>query len=116
MRYTIGGLLQVLEGYSGHTWIFFDTETTGLNPRSSQLTEIAAVAASIHEGNIVRPLGTFRNKIKLTEETLRLLNDPTSEERRAWVIDNKEARSPLNTPQEILSMTRYGEKLSLIHI
>ena len=33
---TIEGVLDLLDGYANNTWIFFDTETTGLHPKSAQ--------------------------------------------------------------------------------
>jgi DNA polymerase III epsilon subunit-like protein len=41
---TIEGMLDLLDGYANNTWIFFDTETTGMHPKSAQLTEIGAIA------------------------------------------------------------------------
>ena len=105
---SISGLLAILERYSEHTWIFFDTETTGLHPKSSQLTEIAAIAGNVNLAKF-KELGNFRRKIKLTESTLRLLHDRSSPERYAWKRDNIKARNPMSVPQDILSMTRYGE-------
>jgi DNA polymerase III epsilon subunit-like protein len=106
---SISGLLAILSRYSEHTWVFFDTETTGLHPKSSQLTEIAAIAANVNR-DVVNRLGEFRRKIKLTDATLRLLHDPSSLERNSWKRDNAKARNPMSAPQDILSMTRYGER------
>jgi len=108
---TIEGVLDLLGGYSNNTWIFFDTETTGLQPSSSQLTEIGAIAVDPNTWNSdATILDQFNEKIKLTDESERLLNDPESPERKAWEKGNKGARNPLKDPQAVLSMTRYGEK------
>ena len=108
---TIEGVLDLLDGYSNNTWIFFDTETTGLHPKSAQLTEIGAIAVDPNAWNAdASVLGQFNEKISLTPSTKKLLNDPESEERQAWEKGNAGARNPLKEPQDILSMTRYGEK------
>ena len=46
----------------------------------------------------------------LTPSTKKLLNDPESEERQAWEKGNASARRPLKEPQDVLAITRYGEK------
>ena len=108
---TIEGVLELLDGYANNTWIFFDTETTGLHPKSAQLTEIGAIAVDPKAWNSdATILGQFNKKIKLTSSTKRLLDDPESEERLAWEEGNAGARNPLKEPQDILAMTRYGEK------
>jgi len=108
---TIEGILDLLDGYASNTWVFFDTETTGMEPASAQLTEIGAIAVDPNTWDSeASVLGQFNEKIKLTDETNRLLNDPESEERKAWEKGNQSARRPLKDPQAILSMTRYGEQ------
>jgi len=108
---TIEGVLDLLDGYSNNTWIFFDTETTGLHPKSAQLTEIGAIAVDPNAWNAdASVLGQFNEKISLTPSTKKLLNDPESKERQAWEKGNAGARNPLKEPQDILAMTRYGEK------
>jgi DNA polymerase III epsilon subunit-like protein len=108
---TIEGILDLLDGYASNTWIFFDTETTGMEPASAQLTEIGAIAVDPNTWDSeASVLGQFNEKIKLTPETEKLLNDPESEERQAWEKGNQSARRPLKDPQAVLSMTRYGEQ------
>tara|TARA_R110002153_G_scaffold157672_3_gene309735 strand:+ start:2762 stop:3628 length:867 start_codon:yes stop_codon:yes gene_type:complete len=108
---SLQGVLNLLEGYASNTWIFFDTETTGLEPSSSQLTEIAAIAVDPNTWNSnATILDQFNEKIKLTPASDRLLNDPGSSERKAWEKSNKTGRHPMKDPQAILSMTRYGEQ------
>ena len=108
---TIEGVLGLLDGYASNTWIFFDTETTGMHPGSAQLTEIGAIAVDPNtwdsEASI---LDQFNEKISFTEETDRLMNDPESKERQAWEKTNQQSRRPLKEPQDVLAMTRYGEK------
>jgi len=109
--HTLKGILELLDGYADNTWIFFDTETTGMEPASAQLTEIGAIAVDPNAWQSdATMLDQFSEKIKLTDETERLLNDPGSEERKAWEKGNQSARRPLKDPQAVLSMTRYGEK------
>ena len=109
--HTVKGILDLLDGYADNTWIFFDTETTGMHPDSAQLTEIGAIAVDPNAWQSdATMLDQFNEKIKLTDETERLLNDPESEERIAWEKGNQGARRPLKDPQAILSMTRYGEQ------
>jgi DNA polymerase III epsilon subunit-like protein len=108
---TIEGVLELLDGYADNTWIFFDTETTGLHPKSAQLTEIGAIAVDPNAWDTdATILGQFNEKIKLTPSTKRLLSDPESEERLAWEKGNAGARNPLKEPQDVLAMTRYGEQ------
>jgi len=108
---TIEGILDLLDGYASNTWVFFDTETTGMHPDSAQLTEIGAIAIDPNTWDSeATVLDQFNEKIKLTDETNRLLNDPESEERQAWEKGNQGARNPLKDPQAVLSMTRYGEQ------
>ena len=107
---TLEGVLSLLGEYDSNTWIFFDTETTGLHPSSSQLTEIGAIAVNPkawHSDADI--LDQFNEKIKLTPASNRLLNNPASSERKAWEKNNQTARRPVKDPQAILSMTRYGE-------
>jgi len=108
---TIRGVLNLLDGYSNNTWIFFDTETTGLHPSSAQLTEIAAIAVDPKDWeSSAQVLGKFSEKIKFTPETRRLMNEPESVERQAWEEKQSKARRPLERPQDILTMTRYGQR------
>jgi DNA polymerase III epsilon subunit-like protein len=108
---TVEGILDLLDGYASNTWIFFDTETTGMHPGSAQLTEIGAIAVDPNtwdsEASI---LDQFNEKISFTPETEKLMNDPGSEERKEWEKKNQQSRRPLDKPQDVLAMTRYGEK------
>lgn len=97
---TIEGILDLLKSHASNTWIFFDTETTGMHPNSAQLTEIGAIAVNPNNWSAdADVLGQFNEKIKLTEETLSSIeqqrDDPES-------VKGKSI-------QDLLSMTRYGE-------
>ena len=108
---TIEGILSLLDGYASNTWIFFDTETTGMHPGSAQLTEIGAIAVDPNTWDSeASVLDQFNEKISFTEETDRLMNDPESKERQTWEKTNQQSRRPLKEPQDVLAMTRYGEK------
>jgi len=108
---TVKGVLDLLDGYADNTWIFFDTETTGMHPDSAQLTEIGAIAVDPNAWQSdATMLDQFNEKIKFTDETDRLMNDPESEERKEWEKKNSQSRRPLKDPQAVLAMTRYGEK------
>ena len=108
---TLQQALALLDQHGEHTWVFFDTETTGLDPNTGQITEIAAIAINPHgwEGKPTE-VGKYHTKIDLTPETLELYNNPDSSERQKWEKDNAKSRRPMNEPQDILRMTRYGEK------
>tara|TARA_E500000331_G_scaffold218012_1_gene208989 strand:- start:1264 stop:2937 length:1674 start_codon:yes stop_codon:yes gene_type:complete len=102
---SLNTVLSFLESFSDNTWIFFDTETTGFDSHSRQLTEIAGVACNPNNWESdPQILGTFNEKIKLDDDTLsRIENENRPEE--------VEARAPnAKSVQDILSMTAYGEK------
>ena len=101
--HNIEGVLDLLDGYSDNTWIFFDTETTGFRPNSAQITEIGAVAVDPNAwASDASVLGEFNEKISLNQETLDKIQkqkaqDPDTSRRRNMPVT------------DILSMTRYGE-------
>jgi DNA polymerase III epsilon subunit-like protein len=91
---SIQQLFDKLKDFGGHTWIFFDTETTGFKPESAQLTEIGAISAKPDNWQfreVEAKQGIFYDKIKLNPETL--AGFETSED--------PEAKFPLE-------LTRYG--------
>jgi DNA polymerase III epsilon subunit-like protein len=97
---TIKGVLDLLDGYANKTWIFFDTETTGMHPKSAQLTEIGAIAVDPNAWNSdASVLGQFNEKISLDPDTL---EDISQQRVRPEDVEGKSI-------QDILSMTRYGE-------
>lgn len=117
---SLQGMLGAIEQYKNHTWVFFDTETTGLRPRSlkwrspergPQLTQIAAIAAKPGElSDEPEILGTFNQKIKFTPYTKDLMTDPESTARQNWDRRDAAQRTPLGDPRKLLSMTGYGER------
>ena len=82
-----------------------------MHPGSAQLTEIGAIAVDPNtwdsEASI---LDQFNEKISFTPETEKLMNDPESEERKEWEKKTQQSRRPLDKPQDVLAMTRYGEQ------
>ena len=97
---TIEGVLDLLDGYANNTWIFFDTETTGMHPKSAQLTEIGAIAVDPNAWNSdASVLGQFNEKISLDSDTLGAISQ---QQDRPEDVEGKSI-------QDLLSMTRYGE-------
>jgi DNA polymerase III alpha subunit (gram-positive type) len=76
---------------SGRTLVFFDTETTGLSPGNSQVTEIAAL---IINGDTLTEEGEFHVHIKLDDDTLQKIEDEKDSKRKFTVA-------------KILDMTNY---------
>lgn len=74
---TINNLLKILDDQKDKAWVFFDTETSHLNPDNSQITEIAAIAvdANFIEGKSAI-IGQFHQKCKLTPETEKQRTQP----------------------------------------
>lgn len=100
-----------MNSFAKHTWIFFDTETMGLEPNSDQLTEIAAIAVSpVGWRDDAEFIGEFNEKIKLNPESLERLNNPESPERMDWEKEQSKFKKRLDKPQDVLSLTRYGER------
>lgn len=99
-----------LDSYANKTWIFFDTESTGFDQNKDQVTEIAAIAVNPNNWTNPRIIGTYHEKIKLNPDILRRLNDPESPERKEWEKAQAKQYRPLKKPQDVLGMTRYGEK------
>lgn len=90
----------VQDSIKGKTLIFFDTETTGLDPNIKyvQITEIAGVAYD-DQGN---QLDTFHAKIHLTDNVKKVI---------AWEKKNGKAfAGGRKTVAELLDMTGYYDK------
>ena len=103
---SISDVLSFLEGFRDNTWIFFDTETLGFNPKYQQLTEIGAVAVSPGNWNTdPKILGTFNEKVKLEPKSIERLS-----KHKEMSPEEIKARRGRMTAPEILSMTRYGER------
>lgn len=72
---SIQEILTLIDSFKGKTLIFFDTETTGLNPDRvyEQVTQIGAIAV---DGNDWSEIETFDQKAKLGANTQKIMNDP----------------------------------------
>jgi DNA polymerase III alpha subunit (gram-positive type) len=105
LGFSIDDILNRINSYENHTWIFFDTETMGFNPKMDQITEIGAMAVDPKTGDVV---GDFDEFIKLDPRSLSRLRDPESKERREWDKEQKKSWKPLKKPSDVLAMTRYG--------
>jgi DNA polymerase III epsilon subunit-like protein len=90
-------LKKILDGLSNETFVFFDTETTGLDQHDDQITEIAAVAV---RGPDFEEIDSMEAKASLNDDTLRRI-----EEQKAGVGLPKDKRH--KTVAEILEMNRY---------
>ena len=96
--------------FDGKLLIFFDTETTGLEPNNSyeQLTQIAAAVVDGSTWNVVERINEY---VSLTDATIRVLNDPTSPEASAYQDDTsrwmRKYKKPYMHPREVMQLTRY---------
>jgi DNA polymerase III epsilon subunit-like protein len=107
LGFSIQDILEKINSYDNHTWIFFDTETMGFKAKSDQLTEIGALAVDPLSGEV---LGEFDEFIKLNPPSLARLKDPESPERKEWEKEQSKSWKPLKHPGDVLAMTRYGGK------
>jgi len=105
--FSIDDIINRINSYENHTWIFFDTETMGFNPKMDQITEIGAMAIDPKTGKVLEDFDEF---IKLNPPSLSRLHDPESEERKDWDKEQKKSYKPLKHPSDVLAMTRYGGK------
>lgn len=103
--YSIEEYLDYVSSY-GKTFIFFDTETTGLTPQNNQLTEISAIACDPSDFEFSE-LDTFSIKVKLGEDLKKRMKSGTPENDE-W--KKKFANKKFPEPSDILRLTRYGEK------
>ena len=73
---TIPEMLDHIAKFKGKTLIFFDTETTGLEPNRpyEQVTQIAAMAVNGDDWSL---LDKFEDKASLNPNAQQILNDPT---------------------------------------
>lgn len=90
---TIPEILEHIKQFKGKTLIFFDTETTGLEPNRpyEQVTQIAAMAVNGDDWSL---LGKFEEKAALNPNTQKILNDPTI---KAFVTKLKEPNVKLTS-------------------
>ena len=109
---TIGEVLDKVLQFDGKTLIFFDTETTGLEPNNSyeQLTQIAAVVV---DGSTWKILDSLNEKIAKTDATNRLMDDPNSPEAKAYQKDSdrwmRKYKKSYMHPREVMQMTHYDD-------
>ena len=99
-------ILSFFDRYSDSTWIFFDTETTGLpeDVQKGQITEIGAVAVNPKNWNEdAEILGEFNEKITLNPDTLATI------ERQKPDTESTPTNSRVWTVEKALEMTRYHE-------
>ncbi|CAG7580828.1 MAG: putative DnaQ-like 3'-5' exonuclease [uncultured marine phage] len=83
---SIPQILNWLQSKSNKTWIWIDTETTGLGgPHKQQLTQISAIATKYNfNTNKFEEISVYDEKIKLTDETKSKYNDP--DDKTKWVL------------------------------
>jgi len=83
---TIPQILSWINTKGNMTWIWIDTETTGLGgPKKQQLTQISAIATKYNfSTNSFEELNVFDEKIKLTDETKSKYNDEG--DKTKWVL------------------------------
>jgi len=116
--------LEKIEKSSNKTWIFFDTETTGLASEKdyNQITQIAAIAVNVN-GFKDKPeiLEKFNIKVKLADRTKGFMGweKEKGQERvrdaRAAAVDAapgvkrvRQGKLPFKTIPDIFRMTGYG--------
>ena len=83
---TIPEMLDYIENVSKMTFCFLDCETTGLGgPKKQQLTQVSAIVNQYDfNSNTFNELGTFDEKVKLTDETKSKYSLPN--DRTKWVL------------------------------
>ena len=89
---TIPQILNWVQSREGLTWIFLDSETTGLGGNKvQQLTQVAAIATDYNfKSNKFNNVSSFDEKIKLTDEIKSRYSNPN------------------DTSRKILSFNHYG--------
>jgi DNA polymerase III epsilon subunit-like protein len=90
----------------GKTFIFFDTETTGLNQKEDQITQISAIACDGTSDNFAE-LETFSAKLSLNDDIKNRMISGT-DQNKEWI--KKYASDRFKEPVDVLRMTRYGER------
>lgn len=91
---TIEEFLLWLQGKSEKIWVLLDTETTGLpsDTYEVQLTQVSCIVIKYDfETNTYQEIDSYNKKLKLTEETLTLMQSPESR------------------IQKVLSFNHYGQ-------
>lgn len=85
-----------IEKYKDSVWIFFDTETTGLDGHTAQLLEVAAVSVRSDLAEDAGVISQYHTKVNLTPETEKKRSEP-------HVPKNPRDKSI----DDILKMTQY---------
>lgn len=101
-------ILVDLKRLEGKNIIFFDTETTGLGPKQSQITEVAAMVVPLTgwQDKFVTAQ-SFHEKANLTPETINRA-DAHDAERVKKLANDPNYKPKTMSPRELLSMTNYG--------
>lgn len=96
---TIPEILEHIKQFNGKTLIFFDTETTGLEPNRpyEQVTQIAAIAVNGDDWSVI---DQFEEKATLNPNTQKILNDPSI---KAFVSKLKEPNVKVTSDNKELS-------------
>lgn len=99
-----------VESARNKTWIFFDTETTGLKPEKdyNQITQLAAIAVDpkgFEEGQEPQIIGQINIKINLSDRTKGFMGWEKKKQAERAAAGEK---SPFMTVPQIFSMTGYG--------
>lgn len=108
--YSISELLEKFLKFDNKTLVFFDTETTGLEPNTSYI-QITHLAAMIYDGSDMKLLDEYSKKINITPALNNALNAPDSEEAKHLEKERtrhfkKYKREDLH-PAQALQMTGY---------
>lgn len=104
---TISELLDEFQKFEGRDFIFFDTETLGLNPTAEyiQLTQIGAILV---DASTMKEKKSLNLKLELNDSAKRFLQ-PGSWERTDWEKHKEGPHDRL--PHEVLDMTGYLENM-----
>lgn len=83
---SISEFLRYIESLTFKSWVWLDTETTGLKgPTQEQLTQVSAMSTKYYfESNEFKELDTYNEKIKLTDEIKTKMKEAGS--RIKWVL------------------------------
>ncbi len=99
-------VLSWLESMSGRKWIFLDTETTGLreSPYEVQLTQISCIITKYNpQSNSFEEIDIYNKKLKLTDDTLRLMKDPNSRIKKVLSFNHYGQKGVFHDEKETLS-------------
>lgn len=107
------GLEEFFQNLKGRTVVFFDTETTGFNPRLPyrQITQLAAVALDLETNTV---LGNFAEVLSLNPETLAQIEiEKQNPPSKGWSIDkvlnfsgydkSKASKKPIDAGESFVS-------------